>query len=116
MFPSSTLSSGHQNYTLYTIYSRGSPKRLYGFFCCGGLITVGGLVAVTGSLVRLITGLTFKRDAASHWLAGLDCDPGGRVPGLFVTHCWVESRFGVGGYKAGVSRSSIGLLVGGAGS
>ena len=55
-------------------------------------------------------------DAASRWLAGLGCEPGGRVPGLFVTHCWAESGFGVGGYKAGVSRSSIGLLVGGAGS
>ena len=61
MFPSSTFLSGHQNYTLYTIYSRGSPKRLYGFFCCGGLITVGGLVAVTGPWFGWLPGPTLFR-------------------------------------------------------
>ena len=39
-----------------------------------------------------------------------------RVPGLLLVHLWAEPGSGVGGYRTGVPGSSVGLLVGGAGS
>ena len=49
----STVPSGHKNYMLW-----GCPLcRLHGFFCCGGLTSVGGLVGLFGLPSSWLPGL-----------------------------------------------------------
>ena len=59
-------------------------------------------------------------EPASCWLAGPHHKAAGyrnlMDPGLVLAHWWAEPGSEVGGCMASVPRSSVGLLVGGAGS
>ena len=57
------------------IFSRTVPSvGLHGFFCCGRLTTVDGLVGVDLTLVQLVARPCFVEQLASCWLARLGHD------------------------------------------